>query len=130
MSKTHKQILDFASSASDMAVAAANLRDTDDNGLGNMIAEVFTPNWKTRTGLSSSATHAEEFPGAITNVLTEAGTTALSVVSGTPGAGEVQVTYSSGVPTLVFGDGANTGYQVLKFEAPAGLAAKLAALFR
>jgi hypothetical protein len=131
MSKTNQQILDDGSSPNDFVVAIAQLRDTDDNGFGSMLAQIFVPAWKVRTGLSSSATHIETLPGTILQVADAAGTSALLIVPGTAGAGEVRVTYdSAGIPTLVFGDGANTGYQVLKFEAPAGIAAKLATGFR
>lgn len=131
MSKTIQQILDDGSSANDFAVAIAALQDNDGAGFGSMLEQLFVPAWKARTGLSSSATHVETLPGTIIQVTDSAGTSALAIVSGTAGAGEVKVSYdSAGIPTLVFGDGANTAYNVIKFEAPAGLAASLAGLFR
>jgi hypothetical protein len=131
MSKTIQQILDDGSSANDFAVAIAALQDNDGAGFGSMVAQIFVPAWKVRTGLSSSATHIETLPGTILQVADAAGTSALLIVPGTAGAGEVKVSYdSAGIPTLVFGDGANTGYQVLKFEGPDGIAAKLATGFR
>jgi hypothetical protein len=129
MSKTVQEILNDGSSSNDVAVALGALRDTDGAGFGSMLAELFTPAWKVRT-VDSSATQVEELPGAIVQVLDTAGTTNITIVSGTSDAGEVQISYTAGVPTLVFGSGAVTGYQVLKFEAPAGLAAKLALSFR
>ena len=131
MSKTIQQILDDGSSSNDFVVAIAQLRDIDGAGFGSMIEQIFVPAWKVRTGLSSSATHVEELPGLIVQVADAAGTSAKAIVPDTAGAGEVTVTYdSAGIPTLVFGDGANTGYQVIKIEAPAGIAAKLTTQFR
>lgn len=131
MSKTTQQILNDASSPNDSAVALAQLRDALGFGFGSMLAELFVPAWKVRTGLNSSATQLETLPGTIVLVADAAGTSAKAIVPGTAGAGEVTVTYdSNGIPTLVFGDGAVTGYQVIKFEGPVGIAAKLAAQFR
>lgn len=139
MSRTHQQILTVASSPTDVAVALASLRELDSTtpsepgfGFGEMLLSLFVPTFKVRTGLASSATHVEERPGLILGVLDAAGAAQRAIILvGAAGAGQVLVTYdAAGVPTLVFGDGANTGYRVLKIEAPAGIAAKLAALFR
>lgn len=125
---TTEQKLSNGTSSNDFAVAVATLRDTDGKGLGSMIASAFTPGFATRTGLTSSATHVEERPGMIMAVRTENGATERTIIhAGVAGAGQVLVTYSAGVPTLVFGDGATTGYQVLKLEGPLNLAASLAA---
>lgn len=123
---TTKEKLNNGSSSNDVAVAFATLRDADGVGLGSMLASAFSPGFVTRTGLTSSATHVEERPGMIFAVRTENGATERAIIhAGVAGAGQVLVTYSAGVPTLVFGDGANTGYQVLKLEGPKGLAANL-----
>lgn len=76
-----------------------------------------------RSGLASSATHVEPEAGLISMV--EVGTATLVMVGAdsTAGAGEVNVTYDAeGVATLVFGDGANTAYDVTKMVLPTGTA--------
>lgn len=94
---------------------------------GSIIAGL-VPRLVQRTGLASSATQVHNAPGIILQVQDAAGTTALSIVNSTAGAGEVQVTYdSNGIATLVFGDGANTGYDCICTVLPAGLATALAA---
>jgi hypothetical protein len=133
MSLTVQQILNDAGSATDDAVALSALRDTNGSGFGDMLASAFSPALLVRSGLTSSDTHIEDKPGLIHVVLDAAGTTELTMlhaVGAVAGAGEVAVTYTAGVATLVFGDGANTGYQVLKTEGPIGLAANLAKIFR
>ncbi len=127
MQLTTEQKLSNGTSSNDFAVAVATLRDDDGKGLGSMLASAFAPGFITRTGLASSATHVEERPGMIMAVRTEDGLTERTIIhAGAAVAGQVLVTYSGGVPTLVFGDGATTGYQVLKLEGPTDLAAKLA----
>lgn len=131
MALSNQQIISNGGSASDVAVAISGLRDEDGVGVGHMIADLITPAFRTRTGLTSSDTHVEDKPGLVLAVMNEAGSATLALVydSGGAGAGEVQVTYSAGVPTLVFGDGANTGYQILKVEGPSDAAASLATIF-
>lgn len=81
-----------------------------------------------RTGLASSATQVHSLPGPIFAVTDTAGTTAITMVTGTAGAGEVQVTYDAdGLATLVFGSGAVTAYNVLQCVIPTDLADNLAA---
>lgn len=95
--------------------------------IGDIMAGLI-PRHRSRTGLASSATQVHDVPGAILQVIDAAGTTALAIVSGTAGAGEVQVTYdANGLATLVFGDGANTAYRVNQQVLPSGLGAILAA---
>lgn len=131
MSITVKQTLSDGASPSFIAGAVSAMRDTDGVGLGDIIAGLCTPGFVIRSGLTSSATHVEEKPGLVMAVLDAAGAVQLSVLYvGVPGAGEVLVTYAAGVPTLLFGDGANTGYRILKVEAPADLAASLAAIYQ
>lgn len=127
MTISTQQKLSNATSSSDVAVALATLRDSDGAGFGSMLASAFTPGFVIRTGLTNSATHVEDKPGLIIAVLDAAGAAELAIIHvGVAGAGQVLVTYAAGVPTLVFGDGANTGYQVLKLEGPRDLAANLA----
>jgi hypothetical protein len=67
-----------------------------------------------RTGLVSGVSHVHSVAGPIYAVVDAAGTTASTIVTGTPGAGEVQITYSgAGLATLVF-PGAVTEYTVLQ----------------
>lgn len=110
------------------AIASLGANDGNTHGFGSMIASTYKPGFVTRSGLTSSATHVEERPGMILAVLDAAGAAERSIIHvGVPGAGQVRVTYdAAGVPTLLFGDGANTGYQVLKSEGPLGLAEALA----
>lgn len=130
MTTTMQQVLSDGGSPSNSAAAISTIRDDDGVGLGHMLAAAFTPGFVTRSGLTSLDTHVEERPGLVLAVLDAAGTTELTIIhAGSPGAGEVLVTYSAGVPTLEFGDGANTGYRVLKLEGPTDLAAKLALPF-
>lgn len=71
-----------------------------------------------RAGLTNQATHVHSTPGAIEHVMDSAGTTPLAVVSGAPGAGEVQVAYdANGLATLTFA-AAVTGYQVFQQVLP------------
>lgn len=97
----------------------------DTYGFG-MILQGFTPGFVLRASLTSQTTHVEALPGRIFAVLDEAGTTGLLIVYvGSPGAGEVKITYSDGsagqkgTPTLEF-NGAVTGYRVDKHELPPG----------
>jgi hypothetical protein len=128
MTITTQQKLTNATSSSDLAVALATIRDDAGNGFGNMLSSAYTPGFLTRSGLTSSATHIEVRPGMILAVLDAAGAVERTVIhAGVAAPGQVLVTYSAeGIPTLVFGDGANTGYRVLKLEGPVGLAEKLA----
>ena len=81
-----------------------------------------------RTGLTSGATHVEPEPGAVLAVDLAGTTLAIVSPNDTAGAGEVEITYDSdGVATLVFGDGAQTAYSVVKTVLPAGLSTVLAA---
>lgn len=139
MSRTVQQILTIASSASDFAVGIASLQENSATsqtepgfGFGEMLLSLLVPTLKVRSGLTNAATHIEERPGFILGVLDAAGAAQRAIILvGVPIAGEVLVTYdAAGIPTLLFGDGANTGYQVLKIEAPEGVATKLAAQFR
>ena len=132
MALTVKQIIDNGGSATDVSVAMSALRDNDGVGLGSVLADLITPAFRTRSGLTSSATHVEEKPGLVLAVMPAAGNATLLLMhdSGAAGAGEVKVTYADGIPTLVFGDGVNTGYIVLKIEGPTAAAASLAAVFR
>ena len=139
MSRTVQQILTIASSSSDFAVAVASLQESNATsqtepgfGFGETLLSLLVPTLKVRTGLTSGATHVEERPGFILGVLDAAGAAQRAIILvGVPGAGQVLVTYdAAGIPTLLFGDGANTGYRVLKIEAPEGVATKLAAQFR
>lgn len=92
------------------------------------ILDGLRPRLTARTGLTSSATQVHNLPGAILAVTDTAGTTAITMVTGTPGAGEVQVTYDAdGLATLVFGSGAVTAYNVLQQVLPAAHGATLAA---
>lgn len=126
MSITVQDQLDEASASGITDVALAMLRDADGNGFGYILAGLI-PRTYSRTGLDSSATHIEPEAGAILAITDSAGTTGLVMTTGTAGAGEVKVTYDSeGVATLVFGDGANTAYNVIKQVLPAGLATALA----
>lgn len=77
--------------------------------LGTYLAGSSTPTAFALTGLASSATHIHPTPGRIVGI-NLAGTNKLLVYAGTAAAGEVKVTYTAGVATLVFGDGANTAY--------------------
>jgi hypothetical protein len=80
-------------------------------GLGSILSALL-PRVVARTGLASSATQVHSIPGHISAVADSAGTTNLLIVTGAPGAGEVQVTYDAdGLATLVFA-AAVTGYQV------------------
>jgi len=119
--------LNKGTSSNDLAVAIAAISDTTGGGFGAMLASAFTPGLVTRSGLASLATHVEDKPGMILGVLDAAGAAQRAIILvGAPGAGQVLVTYAAGVPTLLFGDGANTGYQVLKLEGSTDMAAKLA----
>lgn len=93
---------------------------------GDLVAGMI-PRRIARSGLASSATHVEPEPGLVT-VVAIADDAALTIIeAGTAGAGEVLVTYdANGVATLVFGDGVNTAYRVVKTVLPAGLATTLA----
>lgn len=124
---TAQKIIDVANENTQQR-AMGMLQDADGNGLGFIIAGL-VPQFLVRTGLTSSATHTEERPGIVHAAMTEAGDATLALVfdSGGAGAGEVLVEYTAGVPTLTFGDGAVTGYQVLKQELPKGIVASLAA---
>jgi hypothetical protein len=130
MSLTTQQLIDRANETTQQT-GFRQLLDEDDHGLGYLLANL-VPGFKVRSGLTSSATHVEDNPGTILAVLDAAGTTQLTMLlasGAVAGAGEVAVTYdAAGVPTLVFGDGANTGYQVLKLELPKDFAAALASI--
>lgn len=79
-----------------------------------------------RSGLSSGTTFEHSQPGSIEHVTDEAGTTPLAIVTGSPGAGEVQVAYDSdGLATLTF-SGSVTGYQVVQQVVPDDLGTNLA----
>jgi hypothetical protein len=126
MSLTVQDQIDLANDST-LGNMLAQLRDPDGDGFGKILAGLI-PRLIARSGLTSSATQIEPEAGAILIVTDTAGTTALTQVTGTAGAGEVQVTYdSNGVATLVFGSGAVTAYNVVKQVLPAGLGASLAA---
>ena len=131
MSQSMQQVLSDGGSPTNTATAFSVIRDADGVGLGHMLASAFTPGFVERSGLTSSATHIEERPGLVHAVLDAAGAAERAIIHvGAPAPGQVLVTYSAaGVPTLLFGDGANTGYQVLKLEGPIDLAANLALTF-
>lgn len=94
--------------------------------MGDVLAGLI-PVERTLSGLSSSATHIHDAAGTILQVALAAAQKVIVTSADTPGAGEVGVTYSSdGVATLLFGDGANTGYTVIATSLPAGLGATLA----
>lgn len=95
--------------------------------LGDIVAGLI-PRLEARTGLVSSATQVEPEPGPILSVSIATGAVLLILMDGVAAAGEVLVTYDAdGVATLVFGDGAQTAYKVLKMVMPAGLDAVLTA---
>lgn len=125
---TTQQLLD-QSNETTQQTGLRQLLDEDENGFGYLLAGL-VPGFRLRTGLTSLATHIEDNPGLIHAVLDEAGAVELTIIHvGVAGAGEVLVVYdAAGVPTLTFGDGANTGYQVLKNELPKDMAAALAAV--
>jgi len=94
--------------------------------IGDILAGLI-PSQATYAGLASSATHVNPVAGNITAVSVSAAAKVIVDSTVTAGAGEVQVTYDAqGVGTLVFGDGANTGYTVTLNALPAGLATILA----
>jgi hypothetical protein len=125
MSLTVQDQLDIANDST-VCNMLAQLRDANGDGFGKLISGMI-PQWYARSGLTSGATHIETNPGLVQAILLS-GTEKLIVYDGAAGAGEVKVTYdAAGIPTLVFGDGANTGYSVLKMEMPIGLLASLAA---
>lgn len=79
---------------------------------GTSLLAAITPVTVARTGLTTNTVHIHTVAGAILHVSDDAGTTALTVVTGTPGAGEVAIAYdSAGLATLTFGT-TTTGYQV------------------
>jgi hypothetical protein len=136
MSRTREEHLNDGSASAQFAVAVAGLRfeaaDGTVYGLGSVLKGM-SPGLALRTGLASSATHVEDLPGRVHAVVDEAGAVNLTIVyAGAAGAGEVLVTYSTvepvGVPTLVFGDGANTGYQIDKDVLPTGWLESLEAI--
>lgn len=94
-------------------------------GFGSILRSM-TPKLVERSGLTSGATHKEALPGRIFGVVDAAGTGNLTIIhAGSAGAGEVLVKYNvsgtePGIPSLTFGDGANTGYWAEKAELPAG----------
>ena len=128
MARTNQQLIDEAD-PNTQPNAFAQLRDTDGNGHGAFLRS-FVPALVERSGLVSGATHIEAAAGLITGVTDTAGTAKMSIiVGGTAAAGEVLIVYDgAGVPTLTFGDGARTGYKVVKQELPDGWAAALAAV--
>jgi hypothetical protein len=78
------------------------------------ISALPVPEAVARTGLVSGVSHVHSVAGPIYAVVDAAGTTSSLIVTGTPGAGEVQITYSgAGLATLVF-PGAVTEYTVLQ----------------
>lgn len=95
--------------------------------MGDVLAGL-VPVERTLSGLASSATHVHDVAGTILAVSLAAAQKVIVTSLDTPGAGEVGVTYdANGVATLLFGDGANTGYTVIAMSLPAGLGAALAA---
>ena len=93
---------------------------------GDLLAGL-VPRRLVRTGLTSSATHVEPEAGLISIVAIADDAALTKIEAGTAGAGEVLVAYDSeGVATLTFGDGANTGYRVVKTVLPTALVANLA----
>lgn len=97
--------------------------------LGTLLTNLYaalTPRTVARTGLTSQAAHVHSVAGSITAVADSAGTTNLLIVTGAPGAGEVQVNYdSAGLATLTF-SGAVTGYQVNQTGVPTAISTTLA----
>jgi hypothetical protein len=126
MADTIQTLLDKAN-PNDLPANLKRLRDSDDNGFGALIAGLI-PRRIARTGLTSGATHVEPEPGLV-SVVSIADDAALTIIeAGTAGAGEALVTYDAdGVATIVFGDGAQTAYRVVKQVLPKGMAAVLAA---
>lgn len=95
-------------------------------GLGDLLAGML-PRTVARTGLTSSATQTELTAGAILSVDDGSAGPLAIVTSGSPGAGEVKVEYSSaGIATLTF-SGAVTAYSVTKTVIPSAMLAFLAA---
>jgi hypothetical protein len=123
MSRTREDHLNDGSASAQFAVAVAGLRfeasDGTVYGLGSVLKGM-SPGLALRTGLASSDTHIEALPGRVHAVTDEAGAVSLLV------------TYSTvepvGVATLVFGDGANTGYQIDKDVLPTGWLESLEAI--
>ncbi len=94
--------------------------------IGDVVAGLI-PVERTLSGLTSSATHVHDVPGAIMAVSLAAAQKVIVTSLDTPGAGEVGVSYNAdGLATLLFGDGANTGYTVVAQSLPTGLGATLA----
>ncbi len=95
--------------------------------VGDVFASLI-PTERTLSGLASSATHIHDVAGVILQVAIAAAQKVIVTSADTPGAGEVGIAYDAdGVATLLFGDGANTGYTVIAMSLPAGLGAALAA---
>ena len=101
-----------------MATVQAILDDGNVNTIGDMLKLVKLGTYLAGTNqltafaltsLSSSATHIHNTPGRIVGI-NLAGTNKVLVYAGTAAAGQVKVTYTAGVATLVFGDGVNTAY--------------------
>lgn len=93
--------------------------------MGDILAGL-VPRRLVRT-VASSATQIEPEPGALLIVSIADDAALLMIEAGTAGAGEALVTYDAdGVATIVFGDGAQTAYRVVKQVLPAGHAASLA----
>lgn len=138
MSRSNEVVLNAATVSTLFVTALASLATVDGDGVatagfGSFLREL-APAIKVRTGLASLAAHKEVLPGLIIGVTNAAGSAKLALIyGGTAGAGEVLVQYNvsgtePGIPTLTFGDGANTGYQVVKIEVGAGWDEALAAI--
>lgn len=94
--------------------------------MGDILAGLI-PAERTRTGLTSGATHVHDVAGMIITVALGTAPVLIVASADTPAAGEVGITYdTNGVATLLFGDGANTAYTVVAMSLPAGLGASLA----
>lgn len=103
------------------------IRDVNGDGFGALLAGLI-PRRIVRAGLASNATQIEPEAGLVSTVAI-ADDAALTIIeAGTAGAGEALVIYdANGVATITFGDGAQTGYRVIKQVLPAGMSVALAA---
>lgn len=96
-------------------------------GFGQMLAAM-RPRNRSRTGLTSQATHVHDVAAQIWSVESPQGTPLSIISGGSPGASEVSVDYDAdtGVPTLVF-NGSVTEYHTTESGSlPQGLAAAMA----
>ena len=144
MSQTRAEVLNLftfrlaESALGGLSPQSGGLEIAESDGFGSLLLGLAPGEFVLRSGLTSSATHIDGITDAVTGVFTPeagrihavldlAGTSELTIIRvGVAGAGEVLVVYdANGVPTLTFGDGANTGYQVDKARLPADFVAKM-----